>query len=128
MGKPEGIVENYLIKQTEQHGCLCYKFVSPSNKGVPDRIVITPDGITHYVELKSENGSLSPIQKKTILTFQEQNASVFVIDTRKGVNLFLEYVFHEIQELPEEINPEYFINEDRKPAARQKKQKISFMT
>ena len=29
MGKPEGIIEDYLIKQAENHDSVCYKFTSP---------------------------------------------------------------------------------------------------
>ena len=53
MGKPEGTIENYLIKKATENNCLCYKFVSPGKRGVPDRIVIGK-GKTIFVELKSE--------------------------------------------------------------------------
>ena len=49
----ESTIEARLVRGVEGRGGLCYKFVSPGNKGVPDRIVITPDGRTEYVELKS---------------------------------------------------------------------------
>ena len=56
-------IEKKLGRQLEKFGCLYLKFVSPGNPGVPDRIVITPDGRTIYVELKTEIGRLSNIQK-----------------------------------------------------------------
>ncbi len=50
----ESSIESYLVRKVKEHGGLCYKFVSPGNPGVPDRIIITPTGKTVYVELKTE--------------------------------------------------------------------------
>ena len=47
----ESYIENYLVRKVKENNGLCLKFVSPGNPGVPDRIVITPDGRTIYVEL-----------------------------------------------------------------------------
>ena len=52
----ESSIESYLVRKVKEHGGLCYKFVSPGNPGVPDRIIITPTGKTVYVELKTEIG------------------------------------------------------------------------
>ena len=59
----ESRIESRLVRMVRDRGGLCYKFVSPGNPGVPDRIVITPAGRTVYVELKTEVGRLAAIQK-----------------------------------------------------------------
>ena len=59
----ESSIESYLVRKVKERGGLCYKFVSPGNPGVPDRIIITPAGETIYVELKTETGRLARIQK-----------------------------------------------------------------
>ena len=59
----ESQIEAKLVRMVREHGGLCYKFVSPNNPGVPDRIIITPDGRTVYVELKTEVGRLANIQQ-----------------------------------------------------------------
>ena len=59
----ESSIESYLVRKVKEHGGLCYKFVSPGNPGVPDRIIITPTGKTVYVELKTEIGRLAKVQK-----------------------------------------------------------------
>lgn len=38
----ESYIESYLVRKVKEHGGLCYKFVSPGNPGVPDRLIITP--------------------------------------------------------------------------------------
>ena len=40
----EAQIEAKMVRMVRERGGLCYKFVSPNNPGVPDRIVITPDG------------------------------------------------------------------------------------
>lgn len=56
-------IEDWLNGQIEKMGGLAFKFVSPNNPGVPDRIYILPDGRVWFVELKQQLGRLSKIQK-----------------------------------------------------------------
>lgn len=56
-------IEAYLVKRVKALGGVAYKFVSPAHRGVADRIVCLPDGSTHFVELKTEGGRLSPLQQ-----------------------------------------------------------------
>ena len=56
-------IENWLNKQIEQMGGLAFKFVSPGNPGVPDRIYILPNGKVWFVELKQQFGKVANIQK-----------------------------------------------------------------
>ena len=58
MGKPEGLIEDYLGKIAHEHGFLYYKFTSPAHSGVPDRILIG-HGKTVFVELKRPGGGAS---------------------------------------------------------------------
>ena len=82
MGKPEGIVENYMRETAEKMGFLFYKFQSPSQNGVPDRVVIGY-GHTIFVELKkSEKEEPRPLQKAVINRMIDHGAEVFVIGTK----------------------------------------------
>ena len=57
-------IETYFCKQVAlQLNGRAYKFVSPANRGVADRIVCLPDGSTWFVELKAPGGRLSELQK-----------------------------------------------------------------
>ena len=56
-------VEAYLIKRVKDLGGRAYKFTSPAHRGVADRVVCLPDGSTWFIELKTESGRLSPLQK-----------------------------------------------------------------
>lgn len=56
-------IEAWLNKQIEKMGGIAYKFVSPGNPGVPDRIYILPDGVIWFVELKQQSGRVANLQK-----------------------------------------------------------------
>lgn len=56
-------IEAWLNKKIKELGGLSFKFVSPNNPGVPDRIYIFPGGHVYFVELKTEIGQMSNIQK-----------------------------------------------------------------
>jgi hypothetical protein len=56
-------VEAYLVKRVKELGGRAYKFTSPAHRGVADRIVCLPNGQTWFVEVKTEGGRLSELQK-----------------------------------------------------------------
>jgi hypothetical protein len=59
----ESTVEKHLVAQVKALGGMAFKFVSPSNRGVADRVVCLPNGQTWFVELKAPSGRLSELQK-----------------------------------------------------------------
>lgn len=71
-------IEKKLARLVKELGGLCYKFVSPGNDGVPDRIIITPEGEVWFLELKTETGRLSPRQKFQIDRLHRHRCSVLV--------------------------------------------------
>ncbi len=88
----ESTIEARLVKLVRSRGGLCYKFVSPGNPGVPDRIVITPDGRTIYVELKTEVGRLAAIQKFQHDEMRKRGAEVRTLKGMDEVRAFVEEV------------------------------------
>lgn len=75
----ESQIESKMVREVRKRGGLCYKFVSPDNAGVPDRIVITPEGRTIYVELKTLIGRLAKIQQWQIAEMRARGADVRVL-------------------------------------------------
>lgn len=49
----ESTIEAYLRDRVKELGGKAYKFVSPGNDGVPDRLVCLPGGRAVFVELKA---------------------------------------------------------------------------
>lgn len=84
-------IETRFVKTLRELGCLVYKFVSPGNDGVPDRIVILPDDGVIFIELKTENGKLSARQKIQIDKLRAAGQAATVLYGEKEVDRFLRY-------------------------------------
>lgn len=85
-------VEKQLVTGTKKRGGRAYKFVSPGNAGVPDRIVILPDGRLYFVELKREDGKLTQNQVRQIRRLTTLGQQVTVCYGRDGVEKFFKGV------------------------------------
>jgi len=55
-------VEHYFDWVVQRSGGRTYKFKSPSQRGVADRIACLPNGATWFVELKAPHGRRSKLQ------------------------------------------------------------------
>lgn len=75
----ESKIEAWLDKQIKKMGGKSYKFVSPGNPGVPDRIYMFPEGKIYFVELKREIGRLSKVQIWQRQQFKEMGIEIKVI-------------------------------------------------
>lgn len=82
----EKSIEQYLVKKAKEAGGKAWKFVSPGNLGVPDRIVIFPSGQVVFAELKCETGKLSEPQKNQIKKLRALNQTVRIIHSKKEVD------------------------------------------
>lgn len=91
-GMKESTIEARLVREVKKRGGLCYKFVSPNNPGVPDRIVITPDGKTIYVELKTQLGRLAKIQQWQIGEMRKRGVDVRVLKGMDAVENFVQEI------------------------------------
>lgn len=85
----EANVERSFCSRLRKAGCLVYKFVSPGNDGVPDRIVVTPGGRVIFVELKTERGKLAPIQEFQIGRLERHGQDVRVLYGTSDVDQFV---------------------------------------
>ena len=59
----ESEIEKYFIWAVQRLGGITYKFRSPTQRGVTDRIACLPGGVTWFVELKAPKGKLSALQQ-----------------------------------------------------------------
>lgn len=98
----KGVKQNFMLEKelerrmrnlVRMHGGISYKFTSPNNPGVPDSIVITPGGVVWFVELKTEFGRLSEIQKFQISELEKRNANVRVVKGWDETKKFIEEIF-----------------------------------
>ena len=78
-------IEKALVRRIKALGGLCEKFVSPSNIGVPDRLVTLPGKIV-FVELKSPGKKPTAKQLKDHAKRRSYGCTVLVIDSLEGID------------------------------------------
>lgn len=83
-------IEARLVKGVKALGGKCYKFVSPGNIGVPDRVAVFEGGDVVFIELKTERGRLSPMQEVQIDHLRRLGACVVVLRGMADVLSFLD--------------------------------------
>lgn len=84
----EKTLEAKITKKAKELHFLTHKFVSPANRGVPDRIFITPIGKIFFIEFKSAKGKLTELQKHEISNLQTYQVDTHVInDSEHGLTL-----------------------------------------
>ena len=86
----EKMIEARLRDGVKVLGGVAYKWVSPGNAGVPDRIVVLPGGAVHFIELKRESGKPTRMQKAQIARLRALGADCAVVYGLAGVESYLD--------------------------------------
>ena len=81
----ESRVEKRLVDAVRAVGGFAYKWTSPGRRGVPDRLVLLPDGELVFVEVKSPGGTLSPVQRVEIDRIRSLGFRVEVVSDEDGI-------------------------------------------
>ena len=87
-------LERKFVNILRKRGCIVYKFVSPGNAGVPDRLVITPKGAVHFTELKQKGKLLRPLQVMQAKRLAKNNVKVHLVDSLEAIQTFIEEVLY----------------------------------
>ena len=88
-------IEKILVTEVKRLGGRAYKWVSPGNDGVPDRIVIFPNRASVFVELKTERGRLSSLQRVQCKRLKELGQDVRVVYGIDGLSQFFQDMGYE---------------------------------
>ena len=73
-------IEKMLVKAVKAEGGICPKFVSPGTDGMPDRIVLLPEGRIGFVEVKAPGKKPRLLQEKRHKELRALGFLVFVLD------------------------------------------------
>lgn len=82
-------IEKYLRDKVKRLGGIAYKFVSPGNAGVPDRLVLMPGGRIVFVELKAPGKKSTPLQRLQQKRISDLGFDVRVLDDKAKVDAFI---------------------------------------
>ncbi len=90
----ETTVEQHLVKKIKAVGGVAWKFVSPGNNGIPDRIAILPGGRVWFIELKRPKtaahpeGKLRPLQIFAARTLTDLGCNYAHLSSKEEVDVW----------------------------------------
>lgn len=88
----EKLIERKLRESVKKLGGIALKFSSSYHRGMPDRIVLMPEGRIAFAELKTTGKKPTELQKKAIAELQAMGFKAEVIDSQEVLNKFLEEI------------------------------------
>ena len=77
---PEARIEKAVCDYAKAKGCLVYKFTSPENRSVPDRLFIF-NGEVWFIEFKAPGKRLTPMQARECSRIHEQQVCLHICDS-----------------------------------------------
>ena len=83
-------IEQHLVSRVKAQGGRAYKWVSPGNSGVPDRIVILPGGRVLAIECKRPGGKPTRLQERELARLSALGIEARVVDSIEAVDAALE--------------------------------------
>ena len=85
-------IEQKLVAEVRRRGGMALKFVSPSYSGMPDRLILLPDGKVAFVEVKAPGKKPRSLQVKRHATLRKLGFQVFVLDAASDIPVILKEV------------------------------------
>lgn len=86
----ESTIETYLRDRVKELGGKAYKFVSPGNDGVPDRLVCLPGGRAVFVELKAPGKKPTRLQLLQQRKLAELGFITLTLDSKEKIDREIE--------------------------------------
>jgi len=75
---PEGKIQSKITKHLERYGYFVIKLLRTTKNGIPDLMAIHKEYDMLFVEVKTEKGILSPLQKVRIKKLENLNKTVII--------------------------------------------------
>lgn len=85
----EGQIEKYLTEKVKKIGGFPIKVNSASLTGLPDRMILMPEGRIYFVELKAPGKKPRPLQIVVHRMLNALGFKVYVIDSKEKAGEFI---------------------------------------
>lgn len=86
MIESEKVLERKLVEKIKKLGGHAYKFVSPNQRGVPDRLCVLPHGVMVFVELKTTGKKPTKLQVLCMDELKALGQECVVIDSSRALD------------------------------------------
>lgn len=85
-------LEKKFCNAVKSAGGKAYKFTSPGNDGVPDRLVVLPGGHIGFVELKQKGKKPTKLQSLQMERLKELDCFVTVLDQQEDIEQVIQKI------------------------------------
>lgn len=85
-------IEQKLVKAVKNSGGICPKFVSTGFNGMPDRIILLPNGKFAFAELKAPGKKPRAIQLSRHRLLRRLGFKVFVLDNEEQIENIIDEI------------------------------------
>lgn len=83
-------VEAKVCSYAKSKGCLAMKFSSPARRAVPDRMIVTPQGVIGFLELKRRGQKPTPQQTYELARLTRYGCNATWVDSVEGGIRFID--------------------------------------
>lgn len=90
--KREKTIEQKLVQAVKLRGGICPKFTSPGFDGMPDRLVLLPNGYAGFVECKRKGEKPRPLQLARHRLLKSLGFRIFVLDDPEQIGGILDAI------------------------------------
>jgi uncharacterized Rmd1/YagE family protein len=90
----EKIIERHIVTYAEEKGIISYKFSSPANRSVPDRIFINEYGVIVFIEFKAKGKRLGKLQQLTFDKLKERGCNIYAVDSIEVGTFIIDNAFN----------------------------------
>ena len=91
----ESAIEKKLVTATKAKGGVALKLTSPSMNGLPDRLILLPNGKIGFIETKAPGKKPRPLQTARHEMLRRLGFKVYVIDDTEQIAPILEEIVHD---------------------------------
>ncbi len=88
----EKTIEQKLAAAVKKYGGICPKFTSPGFDGMPDRIVLMPNGKMAFVEVKAPGEKPRPLQLARHGMLRKLGYQVYVLDDAEQIEAMIQKI------------------------------------
>jgi len=85
-------IEKQIRQAVKHRGGIAWKFTSPGTAGVPDRIILMPNGRMAFVEVKAPGKKPRALQLRRIRQLEKIGYRVYVIDGAEQIGGVLDEI------------------------------------
>ena len=88
----EKTIEQKLVKAVKAMGGIAPKFVSPGFDGMPDRLVLLPNGMIAFVEVKRNGEKPRPLQEARHELLRRLGFEVYILDDGEQIKEIIKQI------------------------------------